>query len=193
MTIPPRYRHKYRKIVWQCNHKFDGGEKCCTPHLDEETIKELFIKALNILTTEKDEIAANFHAIKGQIFSTEELETKQSQLQEELNVVAKLMQQCVKENAHVALDQTEYQARYDGLAERFDRTKARLDEVGNAITERQAKKEQIERFLARLERQDGVVTEFDEDQWYSMVDFVTVFNFLASLSAFVIPFGLCLG
>lgn len=193
MTIPPRYRHKYRKIVWQCNHKFDGGEKCCTPHLDEETIKELFIKALNILTTEKDEIAANFHAIKGQIFSTEELETEQSQLQEELNVVAELMQQCVKENAHVALDQTEYQARYDGLAERFDRTKARLDEVGNAITERQAKKEQIERFLARLERQDGVVTEFDEDQWYSMVDFVTVFNFLASLSAFVIPFGLCLG
>lgn len=77
---------------------------------------------------------------------------------------------------HVALDQTEYQIRYDGLAERFNRTKARLDEVGNAITERQAKKEQIERFLARLERQNGVVTEFDEDQWYSMVDFVTVFN-----------------
>lgn len=77
---------------------------------------------------------------------------------------------------HVALDQTEYQVRYDGLAERFNRTKARLHEVGNAITERQAKKEQIERFLARLERQNGVVTEFDEDQWYSMVDFVTVFN-----------------
>ncbi len=34
----------------------------------------------------------------------------------------------------------------------------------------------VERFLAGLERQDGVVTEFDEDQWYSMVDFVTVFN-----------------
>ena len=105
-----------------------------------------------------------------------ELETEQSQLQEELNVVAELIQQCVSENAHVALDQTEYQARYDGLAERFDRTKARLDEVGNAITEKQAKKEQIERFLAELERQDGMATEFDEEQWYSLVDFVTVFN-----------------
>ena len=41
---------------------------------------------------------------------------------------------------------------------------------------RQAKKEQIERFLYGLERQDGVVTEFDEDQWYSLIDFVTVFN-----------------
>ena len=167
---------KYRQVVWQCNHKFDGGEKCCTPHLDEETVKGLFIKAVNILTTEKDEIAANFQAIKGQLFGTGELETEQSQLQEELNVVAELIQQCVRENAHVALDQAEYQARYNGLAERFDRTKARLNEVGNAITEKQAKKEQIERFLVELERQDGVATEFDEEQWYSLIDFVTVFN-----------------
>ena len=167
---------KYRRVIWQCNHKFDGGEKCSTPHLDEETFKGLFVKAVNILTTEKDEIAANFQGIKGQLFNTVELEAEQSRLQEELNVVAELIQQCVRENAYVALDQTEYQARYDGLAERFDRAKARLDEVGSAITEKQAKKEQIERFLAELERQDGVTTEFDEEQWYSLVDFVTVFN-----------------
>jgi len=33
---------KYRRVIWQCNHKFDSGEKCTTPHLDEETIKQLF-------------------------------------------------------------------------------------------------------------------------------------------------------
>ncbi len=89
--------------------------------MDEETIKELFIKAINILTTEKDEIAANIHAIKGQLFDTGKLEAEQSRLQEELNVVAELIQQCVRENARVALDQTEYQKKYDGLAERFNR------------------------------------------------------------------------
>ena len=57
-----------------------------------------------------------------------------------------------------------------------DWTKARLDEMGSAITEKQAKKEQIEMFLAELERQDGVATEFDENLWYSLIDFVTVFN-----------------
>lgn len=134
------------------------------------------MKTVNILITEKDEIAANFHAIKGRLFNMAELEAEQSRLQEELNVVAGMIQQCVNENAHVVLNQTEYQARYDGLAERFDRTKARLDEAGNAITEKQAKKEQIEMFLAELEQQDGVTTEFDENLWYSLVDFVTVFN-----------------
>lgn len=73
---------KYRKTIWQCNHKFDGGEECTTLHLDEEAIKELFVKAVNILTTEKDEIAANFHAAKEQLFNTEELRAEQSQLQE---------------------------------------------------------------------------------------------------------------
>lgn len=30
--------------------------------------------------------------------------------------------------------------------------------------------------FAELERQEGVATEFDEGQWYSLIDFVTVFN-----------------
>ncbi len=88
------------------------------------------MKAVNILTTEKDEIAASFHAIKVRLFDTADLEVEQ----------------------------------------------LRLDEVGNAITEKLAKKERIEMFLAELERQDGVATEFDENLWYSLVDFVTVFN-----------------
>ena len=171
---------KYRRVVWQCNHKFDGGKKCCTPHLDEETIKGFFVKAVNILTMEREEIAANFHAIKERLFDTAELEVEQLRLQEERNVVAELIRQCMRENAHAALDQMEcqakYQAKYDGMAKRFEWTKARLDEVSSVIRTKQAKKEQIERFFAELEGQDGVVTEFDEEQWYSMVDFVTVFD-----------------
>lgn len=93
-------------------------------------------------------------------------------------MVAELIQQCVKENAHVALDQTEYQARYDGLVGRFEKTKARLDEVSSNIIEKQAEREKIEMFLTELERQDGIVTEFDENLWYSLLNYVTVFNVL---------------
>lgn len=91
-------------------------------------------------------------------------------------MVAEMIQQCVNENARIALDQEEYQRRYDGLAERFDGVQAQLDEVSHAITERQAQREKIEMFLAGLERQEGLLTEFDESLWYSMVEYVTVFN-----------------
>ena len=167
---------KYRKTIWQCNHKFDGGEKCTTPHLDEKTIKGLFVKTVNILLTEKDEIIENFNVIKDTLFDMRPLETERSQLQEELNVAAELIQQCIKENARIALDQKEYKKRYDGLAKQLDNVQERLDEVCHTIMEKQAQKEKIELFLEGLQKQEELVTEFDEDLWYSLIEYVTVFD-----------------
>ena len=93
-----------------------------------------------------------------------------------MNIVAEMIQQCVNENAHIALDQTEYQKKYDGLADRFDRIKERLEAVGFAITERVAKREKTERFLAELEKRDASLTEFNEEDWYSLVEYVTVYS-----------------
>lgn len=72
---------KYRRIVWQCNHKFDKKEKCRTPHLGEEKIQELFIKAISTLFTEKEQVLKVLHKAKEQICDTSELEVRQMQLQ----------------------------------------------------------------------------------------------------------------
>ncbi len=40
---------KYRRIIWQCNEKFNGEKKCATPHLREEDIKARFLAAFNQL------------------------------------------------------------------------------------------------------------------------------------------------
>ena len=167
---------KYRKVIWQCNHKFDGGEKCSTPHLDEETIKGLFIKALNILCDDRDTIIADFEDIKDTAFRTEELEAQAEQFNQEMNVAAELIQKCIDENAHVALDQTEYAKRYDALAERFETAKAQLDKVQAAITQRQAQKKMMENFMAELHRLPETVDYFDEGAWYALVDFLTVYS-----------------
>ena len=165
---------KYRKVIWQCNHKFDGGEKCGTPHLDEDTIQALFLKAANAIFAEKEGVREDYDSIKDTLFGTAELEAERLRLQEEMNVVTELIEQCVAENACVALDQTEYQKKYDGLAERFNRAKERLSEVSQAITERQAKREKIGRFVSALEKLDGPLTAFNEDDWYSLVEYATV-------------------
>ncbi len=167
---------KYRRTIWQCSHKFDGGEKCSTPHLGEETIKALFLKAANAIFEEKDGIVEDYEAVKDTLFDTSELEAERLRLQEEMNVVAELIEQCVAENARIALDQTEYQKKYDGLAERFSGAKERLLEVGRSITERQARWEKIGRFISSLENQDGPLTGFNEDDWYSLVEYATVYG-----------------
>ena len=167
---------KYRKTVWQCNHKFDGGEKCATPHLDEDAIRELFVKAVNILLIEKEEILESFCAIKDSLFDLQSLETERSQLQEELNVAAELLRQRVGENARIAPERQELRKRYSGLENRLDNAQERLNEVSQVISEKQAHRAKIEMFLAGLQKRGDLVTEFDEGLWYSLIEYVAVFD-----------------
>ena len=75
--------------------------------------------------------------------------------------------------SHVALDQTEYQKRYDALVARFDKAKGRQTEVTDLIAERKARKHQIESYLKELRSREPL-TEFRETDWLAMVDYITV-------------------
>ena len=59
---------KYRRVIWQCKHKFDNEKKCSTPHLDEKEIKQVFISAMNALVVNNKNIIADFEVIKNEIF-----------------------------------------------------------------------------------------------------------------------------
>ena len=155
--------------------QFGGDEKCGTPHLTEEDIQRYYLSAVNKLLTDRDDIISTFELAKSAAFDTTALATERDELQSELLVVSELLQQCIQENAHVALDQTEYQKRYDGLTARFNKAKARLDTVTVTISDKQARQATIETFLDELRRLD-IVTEFQPALWYSLVDFMTVYS-----------------
>ena len=84
-------------------------------------------------------------------------------------------EECIKENAHVALDQDEYQKRYDALVARFDKAKARHTEVTDLIAECTARRHQIETYLRELRNREPL-TEFRETDWLAMVDYIIVHN-----------------
>ncbi len=48
---------KYRRVIWQCNHKFDG-QKCTSPHLTEEEIQGIFLKSANRIIDKEEIISA---------------------------------------------------------------------------------------------------------------------------------------
>lgn len=165
---------KYRRVVWQCNHKFDNENKCSTPHLDEEKIKQVFVSAMNKLITSKEQILSDFEQIKDEIFSTAELEIKKTEFGNEMKNASELIENCINENARVAQNQHEYNERYNNLADRYDKAKANLDEVNRKIADKLVRKNTIELFMKNLKKQSVAVTEFDESLWLSMVDYVTV-------------------
>lgn len=167
---------KYRRTIYQCNHKYDDDNHCRTPHLDEEAIKTIFISAVNKLLSDREEILGNFELIKSTVFDTADLEKEQTELQNEIEVVAGMIQQTIGENAHFALDQGEYQERYNGLVDRFDLAKARHTAVTEEITDKQTRLSTINAFLNTLRKQEKLLTEFDEKLWCSLVDYATVYD-----------------
>lgn len=166
---------KYRRVIYQCNHKYKGGKPCSTPHVTEEQVKDAFVRAVNILLSEKAELGANVRAVIAMLCGSAELEKQQAELKEELEVVVGLVERCVAENARTALDQDEYSERYNGLVSRYEAVKAQFDEVTQAIADKNDRKKLLEQFLRMVETQEPV-TEFDERLWSSLVDFVTVYR-----------------
>ena len=166
---------KYRRMIWQCNHKFNKDEQCKTPHLDEETIKTFFISAVNKLLSDKEEILENFELLKDTVFNITSLENEQTELQSEIEVVAEMIQKAISDNAHFALDQEEYQERYNGLVDRFDLAKARYATVTKEVTDKQTRLGTMNDFLKSLRKQESLITEFDVELWCSLVDFGTVY------------------
>jgi site-specific DNA recombinase len=167
---------KYRRTVYRCNSKYENGKHCRTPHLVEETIKTLYLSAANKLISDREEILGNFEHIKSSLFDTTELEKEQAELQNEIEVVTGMIQQIIGENAHFALDQEEYQARYNALVDRFDLAKARHTAVTEEITDKQTRLGTINAFLHTLGNQENLLTEFDEKLWCSLVDYATVYE-----------------
>ncbi len=93
-----------------------------------------------------------------------------------MTVVAEMIQKCVDENARTKVDQEDYRKRYEGLVNRFETAKARLTEVTDLCKDKMVRREMTESFIAELQKQNELVSGFDERLWHTLLDYVTVYN-----------------
>lgn len=92
----------------------------------------------------------------------------------ELNIISEQMQIAIAENSRVALDQDEYEKRYAELTARYEKSKAKYDDIAEQIESKKAKRELFKGFIRTLEKQDGLTCEFDARIWSSLVQEVVV-------------------
>ena len=74
----------------------------------------------------------------------------------------------------IALDQDEYEKRYAELTARYEKAKAKYDDIAEQIESKKAKRELFKGFIRTLEKQDGLTCEFDAGIWSSLVQEVVV-------------------
>lgn len=166
---------QYRKVIYRCNNKYND-ERCTTPHIMEEEVKAVFLKSLNKLLANRDELIENVKLICDKLTDTSELEAEKEKYAEEMSLVADMVQAAMLENARIALDQEEYRQKNDVLSARFEAAKKKHDELAMRIEEIETRGQNLRHFQETLESLNGQVTEFDSDLWGSLVDYITVYE-----------------
>lgn len=152
---------KYRRVIWQCNSKFKNNEKCNTPHIYEDKLKQAFVEAVNSILKNKDEMLQGYEAIIQALTDTSKLDKESAKLQNEMEIVTEMLRKYVEENANNALNQIEYEERYNALAERYESLKNGIEGINEKRLDRGVKQENIKDFIKELEKREGLIIEFD--------------------------------
>lgn len=165
---------KYKKVIWQCNKKFKNKEKCKTPHLSEEQIKENFIKAFNNLIENKESIIKDCEEVILSLIDTKAIDGEILKLEEECEVMVELMKSLIYENSRKPINQDEYNQKYNFYTDRYETTKDKLAKSKEKKYDLIARKNKVNAFINHLKLNDNLLSEFNEKLWYAMVDKVIV-------------------
>lgn len=165
---------KYRKIIWRCNAKFKNKEKCRTPHVTEQQIKEAFVKTVNSMIENKEQVIKDCKELILELTDTTLIEEKEIKLQGERSVLYNSMKELIEQNSRSKIDQIKYNQRYEELRDRYDKVTEQLSKIEDLKFEMKAKEHKINEFIKNLKQSTELITDFDEKLWYTLIGKVII-------------------
>ena len=157
---------------------FSAKIVCCgTPHLYEEDIKRLFLRAGADLTEDWEVLLETCLMIHDEYLNTDAIDTECATLNDEIEVVSELTRRLIAENATTAIPQDEYNRKYDALVERFHTAQDRLDELQKLRITRSFQADVLECFMFEIKAIDtSLPLEYTDRFWLNLIDRVTVYE-----------------
>lgn len=166
---------KFRKSILQCNRKFDKGKgRCQTPHLTEDEVKKMFVKAYNETMKDKTKVIEDTEAVIEMLTNTDEIDRKIASLTSEIEIVSELVKKLIRENSSTVQSQDDYQTKYNELSSRYDEAKKDLEEAIQDKAHKQGQWTKLQSFLESLKQKESVLDEWNEELWMIMVEKATV-------------------
>lgn len=165
----------YKRTIWQCSDKFKGEKKCTTPHLTEDEIKMVVVKAINGILPKKRVLINEIENSIDRTFSNTELEEKKLTLEGTLNAVCdSIDDNLIKDNSSELQDQETYSEKYNELTSRYLDLKSEIEKVDSEIASNSAMKAKIRKYVDELEKSPELVSEFSSEMFTSLIEKVVV-------------------
>ena len=166
---------KYKHTIWQCNHKFEGKRKCATPHLYEETIKDLFVQAISIYLSDRESLIDDLRYIKRSLSDTDFIDADIEKSEQELEMLAGMVRNCIMQNASATVSEDDYRRQYAELSERYEALKVQHNEL---LQQRQSMVDKsivLGGLLFEISELNDLPICFNERLWNATIDHVTVY------------------
>ena len=166
---------QYRKVIWRCNHKYNGQQKCTSPHVSQETLECAFEEVMRRMIARREHVIAACRLAVKEVLDADELNREREMLEEKLLLLSERIRRLVNDNARIMMDQEAYQKEYDELSARYSEAMNRIAEIDEETRRWERRKKQIELFLRMFEWQEADV-EFDAGTFVAMVERVVIYR-----------------
>ncbi|HHT82664.1 MAG TPA: recombinase family protein [Acholeplasmataceae bacterium] len=168
---------KYRRSIYRCNKKYEEGkDKCKTPHLSEEEIKEKFLNAYNITIKDRERVKNDLKEVLKLITSTKGIDKEIKEIDAELITLTESINKLIQDNSKTKSGIDEFDKRLKELRVRYDDLRARKEELANLKRENSAKSYRIKKFIANLEKSTDKLKDWNSELWMLTVESATVYR-----------------
>ena len=164
----------YKSVIFQCNQKFKNEDRCQTPTLTADEIKQRFMVAYNELMGNRKAVLADCELIRQTLCDTTGLDTEVKHEQDEMTVMSELMKAHIKKNASVAQSQEAYAQETERIENRYNAAFEHYTALETEKAQRSRKCKELQAFISMLKKQPMAVPEWNERLWITLLDTATV-------------------
>jgi DNA invertase Pin-like site-specific DNA recombinase len=164
----------YRREVWRCNSKFNGKAKCGTPTLSTESIQQMFLQAYNQLMGNREQVIQACEVMREVVADCSKLDSEIATMNDEIQVIAGLVSQCIKENATTQQSQEEYTEKYNRLVKRYEKAVSQLKKATADRESRMQRDRELRIFIGSIKEKPLVLETWDEGLWITLLETATV-------------------
>lgn len=161
---------KYRTEILRCNNKYENHTGCNTTHFKIDDVKSRFLDALNSMLKEYDSIKTNVAEQILYLSDISALENEALNIQSDIDITLKTIDDCVKQNARTIQDQDEYQKRYSLLEEKYEKLEKKKSSVEERIMVRKARNIELQKFNDSLQSTPAHFNEWDDYLWIALLE-----------------------
>ena len=166
---------KYRRVIYQCNHKFSGEKRCKTPTINEEIIKKAFVESCKMMNA--NNLIEDLEIMVKNLEGKTEDDGKIMELIIECDALNESARKLIEEKKKGLISEEDADAKYHALVKKHKEVSKELQKLENLRNQRLAAIGKAKMTILMLKNSEPLDDEFQIKLWTMLLEKATVYEY----------------